>query len=482
MDLDAPTLADWLASGRVSAEAVTLAALDRIAELDDAGPMLNAVIELNPDALAIARELDERFADGGPVGPLHGMPVALKANIDTADQMATSAGSLALADHHSGEDAPLVAQLRAAGAVIIAKTNLSEWANFRGDNSSSGWSSLGGQTKNPHVLDRSPCGSSSGSAVAVAALMLPLAVGTETDGSIVCPAAVNGIVGIKPTHDSVAREGIIPIAASQDVAGPFARTVEGAAMLLAALRDPGNSGPALRIPVAPADVSQIRIGVLRDYFGAGDLEPVEAEFSRWLEQLDAAGAALFDPVELALPETLRTSEFEVLLYEFYDGINAYLEQADAPIASLEQLIEFNLANADAVMPHFGQELFVAAEERGNSQRDVYRDALAESAEMRERLRSVFQTLRLDALVAPVTGPAWPIDWQNGDEFSLSSSYVAAISGFPSVAVPAGQTESLPLSIAFIGLPDTEADLIEIAAAFEVLRGPLSAPEFIATID
>ncbi|HEX7082362.1 MAG TPA: amidase family protein, partial [Gammaproteobacteria bacterium] len=365
LDLDAPALAEALGSGRVSAERLTRAALARIAAVDDAGPELNAIIEINPDAIEIARELDRRFAEEGPVGPLHGLPVVLKANIDTGDRIATSAGSIALANHHAAADAEVVARLRAAGAVILAKANLSEWANFRSLQSTSGWSSLGGQTKNPYVLDRNPCGSSSGSAVAVAAGLAPLAVGTETDGSIVCPAGVNGVVGIKPTVGLVSAEGIIPIATSQDTAGPFARTVRGAAMLLAVMRDPAagedprNGAPATTLAgdfraepsdsAALADLAGVRLGVVRDYDGAGADASVEAAFERWLAMLRDAGAELVDPIELRLPAELRAAELEVLLHEFKAGIDRYLAAVEDGPRSLDALIAFNEEHAAEVM-------------------------------------------------------------------------------------------------------------------------------------
>ena len=476
MDLDAPALAAELAAGRVTAEEATQAALERITALDDSGPTLNAIIELNADALVIARELDARFAQAGPIGPLHGLPVAIKANIDTADDMSTSAGSLALAQHRANADADLVTLLRAAGAVIIAKTNLSEWANFRGNDSSSGWSSLGGQTKNPYDLDRSPCGSSSGSAVAVAARLLPLAVGTETDGSIVCPAAVNGIVGIKPTHGSVSQRGIIPIAASQDIAGPLARTVRGAALLLSVMQTNLPRADVLE------DLAGIRVGVLRDYRGAGAVPELEAAYEQWLSMLASAGAELVDPIELNFSAELRAAEFEVLLYEFKAGIDEYLRDAGTSMADLAALIEYNATNAADVLPHFGQELFEMAQERSDLSDDVYANALDLSAEFRRRVATTFAERELDVLVAPVTGPAWPIDWENGDLFSAGSSSIAAVSGFPSIAVPGSLAAGLPLSIAFIGPPNSEAALIEMAAIFEELRGPFPQPQFVETND
>lgn len=482
LDATAPQLAADLAARRLTAVQVVRAALERIATLDDSGPELNAIIEINPDAIAIAEALDRHMADSGPVGPLHGMPVVLKANIDTADRMATTAGSLALADHYATEDAALVARLRAAGAVIVAKANLSEWANFRGFRSSSGWSSLGGQTKNPYVLDHSPCGSSSGSAVAVAARMVPLAVGTETDGSIVCPAAMNGVVGIKPTYGRVSTQGIIPVAAHLDVAGPMARTVRGAALLLAAMLD---DPAAARIAVADldrADLNGIRLGVLRDYTGVGLHADVESSFEEWLTVLEQSGAELIDPVELELPGSFGAAELEFMSSEFKAGINEYLVRDAAWPDTLSELIEFNAENAAVVMPHFGQELFVIAQNSAEQSSPEYDAARAGSVtEVRERLARAFAAAELDALVAPVTAPAFPIDWENGDAFSVSSSHVAAVSGYPSVVVPAGLIAGLPVAIAFVGPPDAEDVLLEIAAVFEASRGPLQRPRFAATI-
>ena len=479
LDLDAPALAAELAAGRVSAERVTRAALARIAAVDDAGPTLNAIIEINPDAVAIAQELDRRFAAEGIVGPLHGIPVVLKASIDTADAMATSAGSLALATHRAAVDAELVVRLRAAGAVILAKANLSEWANFRSTRSTSGWSSLGGQTRNPYVLDRNPCGSSSGSAVAVAAGLVPLAVGTETDGSIVCPSGANGIVGIKPTVGLVSQHGIIPIAASQDTAGPMARTVGGAAMLLAVMQTVAPDADAYA--TARADLRGVRLGVVRDFHGAGTNPDVEAELTRSLARLAEAGAELVDPIEVAVPEGAGDAELEVLLYEFKVGIDAYLAGAKTEPGSLEALIAYNSEHAREVMPHFAQELFERA--LGAVDEAAYRDALAASqTTMRARLDAVFAEHAVDALVAPTNSPAWKTDWVNGDSFSLSSSDLAAVSGYASVAVPGGLVRGLPVGLAFIGRPESEAQLIEIAAVFERARGPLPRPEFLPTLE
>ena len=474
--LDAPTLAAEIAAGRLSAESVTQASIDRIAAIDDAGPELNAVIEINPDALMIARELDRRFDASGPVGPLHGLPILLKANIDTSDAMATSAGSIALADHRATADAPFVGRLRAAGAVILGKANLSEWANFRSTSSISGWSSLGGQTRNPYALDRNPCGSSSGSAAAVAARLVPLAVGTETDGSIVCPAAANGVVGVMPTIGRVEQTGIIPIAASQDTAGPIARTVAGAALLLSVMLQIPEPGLVEASAAAPVDLAGFRLGIVRDYTGAGELPPVEAAFAAALETLAATGAALIDPVTLALDPGVRDAEFEVLLFEFRDGINTYLENVRNGPGSLAELIAYNDENSERVMPLFGQDILVAAEARGGLDDPAYTEALASSRDaVRTRLEVIFRELALDALIAPANGPAWTTNPDDDDRFAVSSSGIAAISGYPNIVVPSATIDGLPIAIAFIGPPGTEADLIRIAGTFEALRGEFPPP-------
>ncbi len=476
LDLDAPALEQRLREGRISSERLTSAVLRRIAGLDRQGPALHAVIEVNPDALAIARELDRRLAEQGPVGPLHGLPVLLKANIDTADRMATSAGSLALADHRAPADAAVVARLRAAGAVIVGKANLTEWANFRSRRAIAGWSSLGGQTRNPYALDRSPCGSSSGSAVAVAARLVPLAVGTETDGSIVCPAGMNGVVGIKPTRGLVSNRGIVPVSTLQDTPGPLAKTVAGAAMLLAAMETPGRVAPP---PATAAErLDGVRLGVVRDYTGAGANPEVEAAFSRWLDALDKAGAELVDPVELDLPPGFGAAELETLLYEFKAGIDGYLASEHARPGSLAGLIDFDSAHADAVMPAFGQDLFLAAEARGGLDAPAYRAAVAASrGVLRERLAALFAGRRLDALVAPVNAPAPPLGAEGGAAAQVSSSSIAAVSGYPSIAVPAGLIRGLPVGIAFIGRPESETELLRIAAVFERVRGPVPLPSF-----
>jgi amidase len=472
--LDALELRDGLAAGTVSAEATTAAYAARIARLDRAGPRLGAVIELNPDALGIARELDRQRKEGG-LGPLFGVPVLIKANIDTGDRMATSAGSLALAEHRAARDAAVVARLRAAGAVIIGKANLSEWANFRSSSATSGWSSLGGQTKNAYVLDRNPCGSSSGSAVAVAARLVPLAVGTETDGSIVCPAAANGVVGIKPTAGIVSRAGIVPLAASQDTAGPLARSVAEAALLLGAIAEPGTSSPSADIDRFGTWLGGVRVGVVRNYFGAHDHADVEAAFRAALSRLRSAGATLVDPVEAMPLRATRSAEMTVLLAEFRDDIDSYLATVRDGPHSLNELIDFNASHEDRVMPHFGQELFTAARDSGGRSADAYRAAVATIRNERARLARLFATNALDVLVAPANAPAWRTDYAAGDAASVSSSSLAAISGYPSVVLPTSLIGELPVGIAFIGRPHEDAALLAVAAAYERLRGPFPEP-------
>ncbi len=493
-DLTAPVLRRQLADGRLTAEAVTRYFLERIAALDGSGPRLNAIIETNPDAIAIAEGLDRTFADSGPVGPLHGMPVVLKDNIDTGDAMSTTAGSIALAGHHAAEDAFLTTRLRDAGAVILAKTNLSEWANFRGENSSSGWSSLGGQTRNPYVLDRNPCGSSSGSAVAVAAGLAPLAVGTETDGSIVCPSGANGIVGIKPTVGTVSRHGIIPISHTMDTAGPMATTVTGAALLLHALvgydeQDGGSRAFPAPVDFAPdadaLDLAGIRIGVLRSHYGAGMYPEVEDILTASIGVLESAGATIVDSMEIAMDGALRASAFDVMKYEFKAGIAAYLNTHGNPngMATLADLIAFNSSNTETVMPVFGQEVFEASEAMGELDDPAYQSALEGSV---HRLRRAFDELftehELTALIAPVNAPAWKTDWVSGDRFALSSSSLAAITGYPSVVLPAGYISGLPVNLAFMGQAFSEAALIQLTYVFEQATLVREPPRFLPTLE
>lgn len=487
VELDIASATQRMQDGELSAVRLTQAYLDRIAAIDDAGPTLNAVIELAPDALAQAARLDEERAAGQLRGPLHGMPVLIKDNIDVAG-MANSAGSLALAGHRPADDAFLVARLREAGAVVLGKTNLSEWANFRSTHSSSGWSSRGGQTRNPYVLDRNPCGSSSGTGAAVAASLAMVGVGTETDGSILCPSAVNGLVGLKPTVGRVSRDGIIPISISQDTAGPMARSVADAAVLLQVLAATDPSDPAAPGAPPPDYLAALddgalagkRIGVLRQAMGRHPA--VDAVTERALEALRAGGAELVD-VQVPTWGQWGNAEFQVLLYEFKHGLDAYLRESGAPVPSLEALIEWNRANAATAMPIFGQELLEQAQAKGGLDEPAYREALANARRLarEEGLLAVLDGQQLDALVAPTAGPAWPTDHVLGDHFLAAGYGMAAVAGTPSLTVPMGEVRGLPLGLAFLGRPESEPLLLGLGHAFEQATGARRAPGFFATL-
>ncbi|UCF10841.1 MAG: amidase [Candidatus Bipolaricaulota bacterium] len=489
--LTADEMARRMAAGEASARSLTDRCLDRIERLDRRGPGLHAMLEINPDARSIADRLDEE-RDGGSVrGPLHGVPVVIKGNIDTSDGMTTTAGSLALAGHIAEDDAFLVRRLRAAGLVLLGKANLSEWANFRGRGSLSGWSSLGGQTRNPHVLDRSPCGSSSGSAVAVAAGYGPLSVGTETDGSIVCPAHMNGVVGLKPTVGLVSRSGIIPIAASQDTAGPMARSVRDVAALLEALceEDPGDSATAVprehrardyTAALGPEGLQGARIGVARGLVtGKPPLSEVLEDAVATIRRL---GATVIDPVPMEIPSELRKSEYEVLLYEFKDGVNAYLRRLppESAVHSLADVIAFNEAHRDRVMPFFGQEAMIESEAKGSLDDDAYREALTTCRRL-ARTEGLDATLRmheLDALVSLTGGPAWLIDVVHGDYAIAGCSTLAAVAGTPHITVPAGRIGDLPIGLSFFGPAFSEPLLLRLAHAFELGSAPWRPPRFL----
>jgi amidase len=391
--------------------------------------------------------------------------------------MATSAGSLALAEHRAREDADIVAKLRAAGAVVIGKTNLSEWANFRSTSSTSGWSSLGGQTRNPYVLDRNPCGSSSGSAVAVAARLAPLAVGTETDGSIVCPAGANGVVGIKPTLGSVSQRGIVPIAHSQDTAGPLARTVADAGLLLSVLAGERTTH------TDALEVAGLRVGVLRRYGGAGVDAAVDEAFAQALLWLEHAGAVLVDPVQSPVQPSVGPAELTILLSEFRDGLGAYLAGVERGPRTLADLIAFNSAHAADVMPHFGQELLIAASNDVSTADGSYAAARQTTASLRSTLADLFAEHELAALVAPTNDRAWRTDYTAGDRFGTSSSRLAAVTGYPSISVPVRLASELPLGLTFIGKPGEHGLLLALGAALERERGAFPAPRFLpSTVD
>ncbi|MBA2301499.1 MAG: amidase, partial [Acidobacteria bacterium] len=456
-------LQDAMASGRVTSRRLVDLYSKRIEEIDRRGPALRSVIEMNPDAVAIAEAMDAERKAGRLRGPLHGIPVVIKDNIDTADRMMTTAGSLALEGSSAPRDAFIVERLRGAGAVILAKANLSEWANFRSTRSTSGWSARGGQVRNPYVLDRNPCGSSSGTGVAVAANLAAIGVGTETDGSIVCPASANGIVGIKPTVGLVSRSGIIPISTTQDTAGPMARTVADAAALLTVLsgadpRDPATARSAGRNTayVKALDAGALRgarIGVpRRRYFG------YSPKADRLIEEaigvMRAQGAIIVDPADIATASQLDDCEFDILLFEFKDGLNSYLASRGpaAKVTSLAELIAFNSKESSREMPFFGQEILRMAQKKGPLTSPAYRRVLL-TCRNRSRVLGIDAVMtkhRLDALVAPTGSPAWPIDLVNGDHFLGASASPAAIAGYPNISVPAGYVGELPVGISFIG--------------------------------
>ncbi len=483
-------LQEHMASGELTARTIAEDYLRRIAEIDQAGPMLNAVIEINPEALDIADRLDRERATSGPRGPLHGIPILLKDNIDTHDRMQTTAGSLALAGHIADQDATVTAKLRAAGAVLLGKTNLSEWANFRSNHSTSGWSSRGGQTRNPYALDRNPCGSSSGSGVAVAANLCAAAVGTETDGSIICPSQTCGIVGIKPTLGLVSRAGIIPIAHSQDTAGPMARSVADAAMLLAALAGPDPRDP-ITLRGEPDLVLQFdrdglqgaRIGIARNFFGFSPR--VDAVMEECIKVLAELGAQVVDPVEVAHAKEIDDTETEVLLYEFHADLDAYLasQGPTALVRSLADVIAFNDAHADRAMPYFGQELMHMAVAKGPLTDEQYLQALATNHRL-ARTEGIDATLAqdsLDAIVEPSGGPAWLTDYIAGDHYTGGTSTPAAVAGYPSITIPAGYVYGLPVGLTFTGPAWSEPKLIRYAYAFEQATRVRQPPQFLTSV-
>jgi amidase len=494
-ELDEITIAELqkaLGSGKLTARSLTEKYLSRIGEIDKMGPALNSIIELNPDALAIADALDKERREKGPRGPLHGVPVLIKDNIDTADRMQTTAGSLALLGSKPLKDSFVAQKLRESGAVILGKTNLSEWANIRSSHSTSGWSGRGGQTKNPYALDRNPCGSSSGSGAAVAANLCAVAVGTETDGSVVCPASANGIVGIKPTLGLVSRAGIIPIAHSQDTAGPMARTVRDAAILLGALTgiDPRDSATAESKGKAEADYTKFldpdglrgaRIGVARKYFGFNDA--TDELMNHLLEEMKQHGAIVVDPADLDSHGKFDNTELTVLMYELKADLNAYLAGRPGAPQSLEEIIAFNEHNKDREMPYFGQDLFIRAQAKGPLTTKEYLDALEANHRFsrKEGIDAVMDQFHLDALVAPTAGPTWVNDYATGDHAIGGSSNAAAVAGYPDISVPAGFVFNLPVGISFFGRAWSEPTLLKITYGFEQTIRARKAPQFLPSI-
>ena len=482
-----------MGAGKLTSQALVQRYLARIAAIDKAGPRLNAVIETNPDALKIAVELDRERAGGKLRGPLHGIPVLLKDNIATGDRMCTTAGSLALDGVRARRDAFVAERLRAAGAVIIGKTNLSEWANMRSTHPVSGWSGRGGQTRNPHALDRNPSGSSSGSGAAIAASLATLAVGTETDGSIVSPASVCGVVGLKPTLGLVSRSGIIPIAHSQDTAGPMTRSVADAALMLAAMTGVDADDAATKESAGKvADYAGAlrldglkgkRIGVARNFFGGNP--DVDEIIEKELAVLKAQGAILVD-VKVPNTDKYGATELEVLLNEFRPDLEAWLAAyaPHAPVKTMADVIAFNEKNAAREMPYFGQEHLIAAQAKPGLNGRAYRDALANNLRhaREEGIDRILRGERLDALVAPTDDLAWLTDYIKGDHYGMSFSSPAAVAGYPHITVPAGQAHGLPVGLSFVGTAYTEASLIGMAYAYEQASRRRRAPTFPASVN
>jgi len=497
-DLDEITiteLQEGMKSGRFTARSLVEKYSARIGEIDKRGPAINAIIELNPDALAIADALDQERKAKGARGPLHGIPVLIKDNIDTADKMMTTAGSLALVEAPKPPKDSFVAQkLRAAGAVILGKTNLSEWANIRSSHSTSGWSGRGGLTRNPYALDRNPCGSSSGTGAGISANLAAAGIGTETDGSIVCPSSSNSLAGIKPTVGLVSRAGIIPISHSQDGAGPMCRTVRDAALLLGVLTgvDPDDAATAASAGKSQTDYAQFcdpnalkgaRIGVARKYFGFSD--SVDALMEQSLDVMKRMGATIVDPADVPTLGKFDDSELLIFLYELKADLNAYLARLGpgAPVKTLKDVIDFNERNRQKEMPYFGQDLFLKAQAKGPLTEKEYLDAVAKNHQLArtEGIDAVMDSNRLDALVAPTGGPAWLTDLVNGDHSAGGSSNAAAVAGYPNINVTAGYISGLPVGISFFGRAWSEPTLIKLAYSFEQATKARQTPRFLPTI-
>jgi amidase len=481
-----------MASGEYTSRDLTELYLERIAAIDKSGPRLNAVIEVNPEALAIAAAMDQERKSGKVRGPLHGIPVLVKDNIDTADKMMTTAGSLALVGNKASQDAFLVSKLRAAGAVLLGKTNLSEWANFRSTRSSSGWSSRGGQNRNPYVLDRNPCGSSSGSGVAVAANLCVVAIGTETNGSIVCPASINGVVGLKPTVGLVSRTGIIPISHTQDTAGPMARTVRDAALVLGVItgEDPADArtresrGQARADYTAFLDVNALpgkRIGIEKTFLKGH--ERVDALLQKALDLLKSKGATIVEVEIKAKMRPLSADAYEVLQYEFKDGVNKYLARANAPVKSLQEVIAYNKAHAEKIMPYFQQEILESSQAKGGLETPAYQEKVKKNlAAARQIIDGLLKEHQLDALSGPTYGPTWCTDLVNGDgNITYGLSGPAAIAGYPHITVPLGLAQGLPVGLSFFGTAYSEPALIALAYAYEQASKNRVPPRFLPSL-
>ena len=486
-------LQDGMKSGKFTAKSLVEKYTARIEDIDKR--TANAIIQLNPDAVSIAEDLDRERKAKGPRGPLHGIPVLIKDNIATADRMETTAGSLALVGSKPPKDSTVAQKLRAAGAVILGKTNLSEWANIRSSHSTSGWSGRGGLTKNPYALDRNPCGSSSGTGAGISANLAAIGIGTETDGSIVCPSSLNGLAGIKPTVGLVSRAGIIPISHSQDTAGPMCRTVRDAATLLGVLTgaDPEDEATAASAGKAqtnyerycdPNGLQGARIGVVRKYFGFSDA--VDALMEQSIDVIRKQGAVIVDPAEISTLGKFDDTEMTVFMYELKADLNAYLARLgpSAPVKTLKDIIEFNDRNREKEMPYFGQGLFLKSEAKGPLTEKEYLDAVAKNRQLArtEGIDAVMDKHKLDALVAPTGGPAWLTDLITGDHFSGGSSNAAAVAGYPNINVTAGNIFGLPVGISFFGRAWSEPTLIKIAYAFEQATKARQAPRFLPRIN
>jgi amidase len=478
-------------SGEWTARSITEMYLKRIEEIDKNGPKLNSVIEINPDALTIADELDKERKEDKVRGPLHGIPILIKDNIDTGDQMMTTAGSLALLGHKASKDAFIISELRKAGAVLLGKTNLSEWANFRSTRSSSGWSSRGGQTKNPYSLDRSPCGSSSGSGTAVAANLCALAIGTETDGSIHCPSSINGIAGIKPTVGLWSRSGIIPISHTQDTAGPMARTLRDAVILLGPLTASDKDDPATaeRTGQVLKDYVQFlktdglqgkKIGVEKSFLKGHEV--IDALLREALELMKSKGATIVEVDLIEKLKKLEGIEFEVLKYEFKEGLNKYLSSANAQVKTLQDVIDFNIKNEKEAMPFFKQEILEDSQKKADLKSQDYLDKFNQlRSTTRNSIDGLLKEHGLTAICGPANGPSWCIDLINGDSFTGYGTYSpAAVAGYPSVTVPMGMVSGLPIGITFLGTAYAESDLITVAFAYEQSSKKRTKPEFRVT--
>jgi len=494
-ELDEITIEDLqkaFQSGQHTSRSVTEKYLVRIQEIDKAGPTINSVIGINHDAPRIATLLDQERKTKGPRGPLHGIPVLLKDNIDTLD-METTAGSLALEGSRPQGDAFVAARLRNAGAVILGKTNLSEWANIRSSHSTSGWSGRGGLTRNPYALDRNSCGSSSGTGAGVSANLCVAGVGTETDGSVVCPSSANGLVGLKPTVGLVSRSGIVPISHSQDTAGPMARTVRDAAILLGIMADADASDAATSDRqrkqfsdytkfLDPSGLKGARLGVVRKYFGFNDA--VDQLMDRLLGEMKLAGAEIVDPADIPTIGKFDESELAVFYYELKADLGAYLSRrVGSPVKSLKDVIEFNERNRAREMPYFGQDIFIKSEEKGPLSSKEYLDALALNQRLSraEGIDFVMDKFTLDALVAPSGGPAWVTDLINGDHAAGGSSSAAAVAGYPNINVTGGYLWGLPVGVSFFGRAWSEPTLLKIAYSFEQLTKARKKPRFLSTI-